>query len=71
MLHSDAWTQHIKIIAVFLLVNLTLELATQYRVRQVVMDLGWVDFDFGVPSSCPAPLAQYANFSAAQAEWGI
>ena len=26
------------------------------KVRQVVMDLGWVDFDFNIPSSCPAPL---------------
>ena len=26
-----------------------------YRVRQVVVDLGWVDFDFNIPSSSPSP----------------
>ena len=29
-------------------------LQTQYRVTLVVVDLGWVDFDSDVPSSCPA-----------------
>ena len=28
--------------------------ATEYRVTLVVADLGWVDFDSDVPSSCPA-----------------
>ena len=33
-----------------------------YRVRHVVVDLGWVDFIFNIPSSCPAPQPILPNF---------
>ena len=55
MLHVDAWTQRIKIIAVFLMVFLTVELPAQYRVGQVVVDLGWVDLNFVV--ECPKSMS--------------
>ena len=29
-----------------------------YRVRQVVVDLGWVDIDFGNSTTCPILLGQ-------------
>ena len=34
-----------------------------YRASLLVVDLGWVDFDLGVPSSCPAaqPLLPYSH----------
>ena len=33
-----------------------------YRVGQVVVDLGLVDFDWDVPSSCPPPQPILPNF---------
>ena len=34
--------------------NILLFLSINYRATHVLVDLGWVDFDFGVPPSCPA-----------------
>ena len=41
-----------------------------YRVIYLVMDLGWVDFDLGVPKYCRAATAASAKFPTAQAELG-
>ena len=38
-----------------------------YRAIHMVVDLGWVDFDLGVPPSRPAA---YAKFPSAQTELG-
>ena len=35
-----------------------------YRVSHLLVDLGWVDFDSGVPQSCPATSAQFPSVQA-------
>ena len=40
-----------------------------YRVTLVVADLGWVDFDFYVPSSCIAALPVLLNSLLPQQNW--
>ena len=40
---------------------------TFHRVSHLLVDLGWVDFDFGLPLSCPVASAK---FPSAQAELG-
>ena len=49
------------------LLNVNWDHAWFYRASHVLVDLGWVDFDFCVPPSCPAASAQ---FPSAQAESG-
>ena len=41
-----------------------------YRVSHLLVDLGWVDFDLGVPLSCPAAQPLLPKFPSAQAELG-
>ena len=33
----------------------------RYRGSHLLVDLGWVDFDLGVPPSCPAPSAKFSD----------
>ena len=35
---------------------------SQYRLSHLLMDLGWVDFDLGVPPSCPAAQPLLPNY---------
>ena len=42
-----------------------------YRVTLVVADLGWVDFDLDVQTSCPVAQPILPKFLSAQAELGI
>ena len=43
-------------------VSTRLKIQLVYRVGQVVVHLGLVDFDFYIPSSCPAPQPILPNF---------
>ena len=46
------------------------EIVALYRVTYLLVALGWVDFDLGVPPSCPPALAASAKFPSAKAESG-
>ena len=41
----------------------------RYRVIHLLMDLGWVDFDLGVPSSCPSAQPLLPNSYQPKQNW--